>query len=150
VYVRAVERSKWERLAAGEAAAVERCAAELLRGGALVSVFECDTEASVELVAIAISATRRRQPFHYIEIGQHDLDAAGAGIVATDGATPLQSANRLHRDLDLSGDRGRLLVARLAERRIAVGTIAEARLREVALGLRGAGQPIPVGSWLLL
>jgi hypothetical protein len=135
VYVRAVRRSNWERLAAGEAAAINLCAAELTRGGTLVSVYECGSEASLELVAVAISATRQRQPFHYIQVGRGDLDAADVAVVATEGKTPLPSVNRLHRDLNLSGGRALALVARLAERRIAVAVISEAQLREFARSL---------------
>jgi len=65
------------------------------------------------------------------------------------GKTPLPDANRLHRDLHLSGNRARRLVEHLAARRVKVETVREQELKRLAQTLQAEGQPIPAESWLL-
>ena len=150
MYVRAVNRGTWTRLVSGGGKAIDDVVSELLRQGPHVSVFECSQRQAVELVAVALVATRiNRQHFHFVSIAAEDLAAACAVVVRSEGDTALPDANRLHRDLDLSGDRARRLVAHLAVRRVAVETVREEELKRLARALHAAGQPIPEESWLL-
>lgn len=150
MYVRMVKPAPWAQLQERGAEAVAAAAQELTQRGTQVSVYECDSRGDVELVAVALSATRpRRQPLHYIEIPAEGADAAGVPRARSDGETPLPDANRLHWDLDLSGERAQRLVATLAERGVALRTFAPSELAISARRLRDAGQPIPAGSWLL-
>lgn len=143
-----VKRSNWTRLREDGDEAVEAATAELLRQGSNVSVYECASAADRQLVAVALSATRQsRQAFQYIEISSSDL--GGIRVSRSDGATPLPRANRLHRDLDLVGDRGRLLVERLAQRRAPIEEIRAEHLRKLAAQLLAGGHPVPPESWLL-
>lgn len=149
MYVRAVKRACWEALAAGGDAAIEVCVRDLTRSGSLVSVYECHSPADVELVAVALSVRRQPQKFHFVAIDPEDLAEAAITPIRSAGATVLPDANRLHCDIDLSGDRARNLVALLAERRIRVHVISEWQLCASARKLLDAGQPIEGDSWLL-
>jgi hypothetical protein len=150
MHVRVVKPRAWLRLSDGVPGAVEEAVAELVRYGSRASVFACDSRAAIELVAVAFSALRRNaQAFHFISITARDLGAANVEAVRSEGRTPLPGANRLHRDLDLSGDRARLLVEHLARRGVEVETVSERELRRLARALHAAGQPVPVDSWLL-
>lgn len=148
MFVRAVRRAVWTRLRDDGDEAVGQAIEELTRKGTGVSVFECDSAAELELVAVALSAPRTgRQPFHYLEIERVDLE--GIPVRHVVGTSPLPYANRLHREIDLSGDRARHLVLRLAQRRVEVKEIKPVALERLASRLRGDGQPIPAESWLL-
>jgi hypothetical protein len=137
----------WTQLRDDGEEAIAAAVAELVRDGTNVSVFECVSQAEVELVAVALSVGRvNRQPFHYIEIGE--LDLQGIAVTRSQGTTQLPDASRLHRNLDLGADRARLLVSRLIARRVEVGIVPRERLQALAQQLRGE-QPIPPESWLL-
>jgi len=148
VYIRAVRFGAWRKLQAGDAGVVDEAANDLVRTGSMVSVYECHSTSDIELVAVAHSCTRlRAQPFDYIEID--DFFVANYPVATTPGTTPLPDANRLHRDVDLSGIRARDAAIRLAFVGFTLSRLPAPELRVVAARLRDTGQPIPASSWLL-
>lgn len=149
MYVRAVRRSDWTRLGRSGPDAIAEAVADLLRRGETVSVYECVSCADAELVAVALSANRTAQPFHYIAISPEELAAEAVVPVRSPGETPLAAANALHRDLDLSEGRAERVVARLAARGAMVGVVRERQLRASARKLCAAGQLVPEDCWLL-
>lgn len=150
MYVRAVQRSAWSGLVEQpDDDTFTKAIHDLVRTGRIVSVFECESDADLELIAVAISAKRLRQDFHFIRIESSDLEAAAISTAASEGGTPLPAANRLHRDVDLSGDGAERLVRRLHERGLEIRTLRERQLRAAARKLSASGHSIPEGSWLL-
>ena len=150
MYIRVVKPRAWVRLADGGAVAIDEAVAELTRQGPRASVFACSSRTDLELVAVGFSAGRPHpQPLHFVSVHDEDLGVAGVEVLHSEGRTPLPEANRLHRDLDLSGERARRLVAHLAARRVSVETVREGELKRLARALHAAGQPIPAESWLL-
>ena len=148
-FVRAVRQASWAGLASGREEEIQRAATNLVERGGSCSVFACASQSDLELIAVALSAARRRQPFHYIEIMDEDLDAAGIGHAKTPGTSCLPAANVLHWDLALGGDRALELMRVLTARGIGSRTIRLGDLRTMAERLRRAGHPIPPESWLL-
>jgi hypothetical protein len=65
------------------------------------------------------------------------------------GTMPLPDANRLHRDIDLSGSRALELGFLVRAAGVRVPRIREVELRSIARRLRDEGQPIRAGCWLL-
>ena len=142
MYVRAVSRGVWKRPRPDDAVA------ELTRRGTSVSFYRCDSQRSVELVAVALSARREfAGPFDYLWLEDRLLDPFPISL--TPGATPLPDANRLHRDVDLSAGRALQLVSRIWSEGPSLRRIREPELRAIAARLREEGQPIPPESWLL-
>ncbi len=142
MYVRAVSRGTWRRPTPDDAIS------ELTRSGTSVSFYRCESQRDVELVAVALCARREfAGPFDYLWLEDRLLDPFPISL--TPGATPLPDANRLHRDVDLSTGRARLLVFRIWSEGPNLCRIREPELRAIAGRLREEGQPIPQESWLL-
>lgn len=141
VYVRSVRPSNWVGLSEMGEEAIARAERELLARGERASVYACASRPELELVAVALSATRTAQHFHSIEIEDGDLEAAGVRLIATPGWTPVPGANALHRDLDLGeGGAGRL-VRVLAARPVESGSGGD-RLRRRARSERRRGSAV--------
>jgi hypothetical protein len=148
-FIRAVRHTSWAELASGREEEIQRAAANLVERDGSCSVFECASQADSDLIAVALSASRMRQPFHHVEIEEEDLAAAGVRRLKTPGQTCLAAANALHWDLALDDELALGLVRVLAARSIEVRTIRPGSLRTLAERLRQAGHPIPPGSWLV-
>lgn len=113
-----------------------------------MSLYECHSQRQIELVAVALSATREfKGHFDYLAIDDGLLEPYS--VVATPGLTPLPDANALHRDADLSEARAAAFVAALWGSGLDLRRMREAELRVIARRLRDEGQPIPPESWLL-
>lgn len=147
MYLREVKRPTWARLREDGEEAIRDAVVALTQRGTEASVFECSSNADRNLVAVALLASRRRQPFRYISLLDDDVE--DMPVAHSLGETPLPDANLLHRDLDLAGGRARLLVERLAMRRVEVADIRVRELQSIARRLMDAGQPLPATSWLI-
>lgn len=149
MYLHSLKRPIWSALERGGDEAVTAAAAHLTARGMLVSFFEARSCADVELVAVALAATRESGHFDFIAIATEDLDAIGIPTHRSEGRTPLPAANRLHVDLDLAGDRAHRLVEHLRDQGVRASRIRKEQLRDAARKLWDAGHPIPDDCWLL-
>jgi hypothetical protein len=149
LFLHSLKRSTWTPLQRGGAAEIAAAAQALVARGTLVSFFECRSCAEVELVAVALAATRDSGHFDFIAVTREDIDALGVPAARSVGVTPLPAANDLHWDLDLANDRARRLVEHLRARGARAGRLRKEDLRASAQKLRNAGHPVPSDSWLL-
>ena len=149
VYIRHVVPARWSTLSSTDPSSIQLAADELLAKGDAVSVFQSSSEQDTQLIAVAASCSRTKQPFRYIEITENDLSSASVVVLVTPGTTPLASANALHRHLHLDTVKVLGLVRVLASRSVTVERLAAAKLKTLAIKLKGQGSAIPIGSWLL-
>jgi hypothetical protein len=138
-------------LASGGQEPIERAAADLVERDQRTSVYACVSSTELELVAVALSATRRYpKPLHYLEITDEDLAAARVRAEASPGETPVPIANALHFEIDLDGGGAERLVRVLAARQASYQRIPEAKLRTLARQLQKEGSvSLAASSWLL-
>jgi len=82
-----------------------------------LSLYECDTEEDVCVVALALSARRDEdRKFHYIRLTQDDLGPLLTKLVRTPGDTPVKRANDRHWELTVAPDEIEAVALRVAAR----------------------------------
>jgi hypothetical protein len=82
-----------------------------------LSIYECDTEEDVQVVALALSADRDEdRKFHFVHLTEADLGPCFAAIGKTEGATQTRRANEMHREFTVSRDELQAFVLRVAAR----------------------------------
>ena len=151
-WIREVKAKIWCNLAPNNKESIQAAVDNLIgrSGSGEVSVYRSRSSDETELIGIALTRAKSKQPFDYLEICDRDLSAVGARVRRSRGKWQhVIVVNLWHFDVDLSCGRAERLVRRLAEPGVGeVHRIQKKELRQRARQLHRWQHTMSEKHWL--